>query len=279
MEQGSEARVTPFELAAYCDGELPGEEAARVEAALSADPALRVEMTRMMNERRALADAVRLSGDAEEADPAVAALADRLSERLERERIRRTRLQWAGAAAALGAIAAVGWIGHAALTGTPLVGPAPPAAEAVDVGVPGFVADAAGAHAIFSHDEVHPVEFRAVDEPVMREWFRSHLGEGATIPHLEALGFELMGGRLLGDAEGAMAQLLYENEKGDRVSLVFGRRQVPGGTELKLVHVGKSYASYWREGEFAWAVVEDSPGADVSAVATHVAQVIRATSP
>jgi anti-sigma factor RsiW len=76
-----------------------------------------------------------------------------------------------------------------------------------------------------------------------------------------------------------MAQLLYENEKGDRVSLVFGRRQVPGGTELKLVHVGKSYASYWREGEFAWAVVEDSPGADVSAVATHVAQVIRATSP
>jgi anti-sigma factor RsiW len=275
MEERGQPRVSACELAAYCDGELEGEDAARVEAALAADAGLRAEMARMMDERHLLAEAVRLPGD-DDTDPSVSALAARLSKRLERERTRRLRLRLAAGAGGLAAIAAAGWVGHAVLTGTPLMS-APAELQSVEVGIPGFVADAAGAHAIFSHDTVHPVEFSAIDEPVMRNWFESHLGRGAMIPHLESLGFELMGGRLLGDADGAMAQLLYENAAGNRVSLVFGKRQVPGGTELKLVHVGKSYASYWRDGDFAWAVVEDSPGADVSAVATHVAQIIRAT--
>ncbi|MEO0762532.1 MAG: anti-sigma factor, partial [Pseudomonadota bacterium] len=142
--------------------------------------------------------------------------------------------------------------------------------------VPSFVADAAGAHQVFAPDNFHPVEFTAKDEAAMARWFSARLGQTATIPHLEELGFSLVGGRLLAGANGPAAQVMYENAKGDRVSLVFGKQQVPGGSpELKLVHVGKSYASYWQDKGFAWAVVEDTPGADVSMVATHVARITR----
>ncbi|MEO0620687.1 MAG: hypothetical protein AAFU49_18705 [Pseudomonadota bacterium] len=274
MDQDGTSRVSLAELGAYCDGELEGPDASRIEQALAEDPDLRAEMRAMMEDRAALAEAASLP-EGGSADPMLEALAGRLEARLNETKRRAQFRRWAVGGVGALAVALAGWAGHAWLTGTALFEPGP--AERAAAAVPGFVADAAGAHAIFADDTVHPVEFTSADEPVMQRWFRSHLGPTALIPHLEELGFDLVGGRLLGDAEGAMAQVLYENAKGDRVSLVFGKREVPGGQELKLVHVGKSYASYWREGEFSWAVVEDSPGADVSAVATHIAALIRAT--
>ncbi len=277
MQEIDHSAVDAAMLAAYCDGQLGDREAARVEQALLERPELRRELTRLAAERRRLIDAL-CAGEAEEApDPAISALADRLDHRLRLQRARRVGLRAGGAVAALLAIGAAGWVGHAQITGTPMFARPFVDPDELTATVPGFVADAAGAHAIFADDAVHPVEFRAADEAVMQRWFETHLGGDAVIPALDGLGFDLVGGRLLADADGPMAQVLYENDTGDRVSLVFGRRDVPGGTDLKLVHVGKSYASYWREGDFAWAVVEDSPGADVSAVATHVAELIRAT--
>ncbi len=266
-------------LAAYCDGQLGEREAARVEQALLERPELRAELTQIAADRRLLIDALSASEADEAPDPAIAALADRLDRQLKIQSARRMGLRGGAVVAGLVIIGIAGWVGHAAVTGTPMFARRFVDPDEMAARVPGFVADAAGAHAIFADDTVHPVEFEAADEAVMRGWFETHLGEGAVIPELDALGFGLVGGRLLADADGAMAQLVYENGKGDRVSLVFGPRPVPGGTDLKLVHVGKRYASYWREGNFAWAVVEDSPGADISAVATHVAELISATQP
>lgn len=271
---GRAVAVTEVELAAYCDGQLDEAEAARVETAMLGDPALRAEMGRLLAERRALAEAVGAGRATETEDPAITALAGRLAGRLERRRRRALATRGGAAAAALVLIAAAGWVGHALVTGTPMFDR--PGAEDAAGGIPGFVANAAGAHAVFADDLVHPVEFRAADEAVMRRWFAAHVGDGAMIPDLGSVGFDLVGGRLLGDAHGAMAQLLYENARGDRVSLIFGRRPVPGGKEIKLVHVGKRFASYWRDGDLSWAVVENSPGADVSAVSSQVAELIRA---
>lgn len=268
-------KVSNAELAAYVDGEITGAEAERIEEALLHDPALRAELSRMTVERESLKAALQESEAAP--DPAISALAERLDGRLRAARARRRMGFVAAGFAAAALLGAVGWTGHAALTGTPIFSEGDLRRGASHATVPGFVADAAGAHAIFAEDKIHPVEFFAADEPVMQRWFETHIGEGVMIPHLEEIGFDLVGGRLLGDAEGAMAQVLYKNAKGDKVTLVFGKREVPGGEELKLVHVGKQYASYWHDRGYAWAVVEDSPGADVSAVATHVAALIRAT--
>jgi anti-sigma factor RsiW len=265
-ERGAGAVVSEAELGAFCDGELDDAAAARVEAALQADPALRAEMARLMRERAAL------SGDAEvrEApDPAVAALASRLEARLRGRRRRRLAAFAAGVVAAVAAIAAGGWFAHDAAVTRQVV----PASEA-----PRFVEEAAGAHAIFAPDDVHPVEFFSSDEELMRQWFEGHLDHVVRIPHIEDLGFELIGGRLLGGAQGATAQLMYENAKGDRVSVVFGRHEAPQDGTLHLVRLGDVYASWWKAGDLAWAVLESGAGADVSAVATRVAALSRRTA-
>lgn len=266
--------ISEAELNAFCDGELEETESARIAAAIEADPALRARMSRIMGDIASL----RAAGEPVEDDPATRVLAERLETAVVRREHQRTLTQAAMGIAASVAIAAGGWFGHAAyVKATPGKSRQDGlflAATQVE-SVPAFVADAAGAHQVFAPDNFHPVEFTAKDEAAMARWFSERLGETAAIPHLEELGFNLVGGRLLAGAEGPMAQVLYENGAGDRVSLVFGKQVVPGSAELKLVHVGKTYASYWQENGFSWAVVEDTPGADVSMVATHVARITR----
>ncbi|MEM9735060.1 MAG: anti-sigma factor [Pseudomonadota bacterium] len=257
--------ITPLELEAYCDGELPEADHRRISAAIDKDEALRAQFQAISDTRRRLAVAS-TEGDAD--DPALSVLVGKL----ERELQVRRRWWFLRTGAALGVmvtlVGAAGWYGHARYA------PAGPT-QVGDVVLPGFVADAAGAHSIFAFDSVHPVEFTSSDENTMRDWFKFHLGKTADVPNLREFGFTLVGGRLLGDADGAMAQILYENEQGDRVSLVLGKRPTGAGKELRLVKVGKSFASYWSDDELSWAVVENAPGADINSIATHVAGIVR----
>ncbi|MEM7496463.1 MAG: anti-sigma factor [Pseudomonadota bacterium] len=264
--------ISDAELNAFCDGELDDKECARVAAAIEADPALRARMAEMMSDIAAL----RSAGDAEDVDPATEVLAARLGSAVERRERQQGLTRLGAGLAATIAIAAGGWFGHASYVKQG-VGKSRQDSMVVATlenhAVPSFVADAAGAHEVFAPDTFHPVEFTAKDEAAMAQWFTDRLGDAAMIPHLEELNFELVGGRLLAGAEGPMAQVMYENDKGDRVSLVFGKQHTPGSSDLKLVHVGKTYASYWQDKGFSWAVVEETPGADVSVVATHIARI------
>ncbi|MEO1492036.1 MAG: hypothetical protein AAFV19_07780 [Pseudomonadota bacterium] len=259
-----QTNITPLELEAYLDGELPDADQKRISAALDQDEALRAQFADMSDAKRRLSSAS--LGD-EIDDPALSVIAGKLEHQL------RVRRRWwllrTGALASIVAVGLVvaGWTSHARFA------PAGPT-QIGDFELPGFVADAAGAHSVFAFDTVHPVEFTSSDEVVMQNWFKHHLGKTAYVPDLEHLGFDLIGGRLLGDAQGAMAQILYENDKGDRVSLVLAKRPTGTGKELRLAKVGKSFASYWRDNELSWAVVENAPGADISSIAAHVASLV-----
>ena len=277
MQNSGTDPVSLPELEAFADGELPAEDARRVAAALETDADLRAQFAEICRLGAALEQ---VADDPEDDDPAIGVLANRLERQLVLRRRAQLSRYGAAAAAVVAAVGTAGWYSHAALSpAVPGAAPAVMAANTVDPGaLPSFVADAAGAHSIFAFDSVHPVEFTSSDQPVMHDWFVSHLGGNASVPQLDSLGFTLVGGRLLGGAEGAMAQILYENAKGDRVSLIYGKRQLPGGPEVKLVKVGKSFASYWQHNDFSWAVVEDAPGADVTAVSAHVAELIKASN-
>lgn len=254
------------ELSAFCDDALSVADTERVVAALESDPALRNSMAQIMADR----DTLLANANAEDVHSGVDALAERLQASVDAARRQRVIRHGAVLGAAMVALIALGWAAHTIYSG-PVTTPEG-IVSVLDVEVPIFVADAAGAHDIFAKDSVHPVEFLAEDSSVMNDWFKTHLGEHAVVPHLEDLGFTLIGGRLLGDRSGATAQIIYRNEANDKVSLFFSKRPVPGGSEVKLAKVGKSYASYWRERELTWAVVEDTPGADVSMIADHVSK-------
>ena len=259
------------ELEAYCDGALSDEDASEVTAALERDPELRRQFRDICNAGARLEKASSVGDD----DPALNVLVGKLERQLQAKRRVDYAKYTSATAAILAAVGVGGWY-----TAQPNETPSFELATAVaPIPVPGaatpvFVEDAAGAHSIFAFDEVHPVEFTSTSKETMSAWFISHIGRGASVPDLGHLGFNLVGGRLLGDADGAMAQVLYENEAGDRVSLVYGKRAVPGGSEVRLVKIGKNLASYWQSDDLAWAVVEDAPGADVSAIATYVADIV-----
>jgi anti-sigma factor RsiW len=88
----------------------------------------------------------------------------------------------------------------------------PPAALVVAAGggtEPAWVRRAAVAHAVYVPEVRHPVEVKAQEEHLSR-WLTKRLDVPVKLFDLRAQGFELVGGRLLPDATGPSAQLMYQ---------------------------------------------------------------------
>ena len=68
---------------------------------------------------------------------------------------------------------------------------------------------AAVAHSVYVPEVRHPVEVRAQEEHLSR-WLTKRLNVQVKLFDLREQGFELVGGRLLPDAAGPSAQLMYE---------------------------------------------------------------------
>jgi anti-sigma factor RsiW len=73
----------------------------------------------------------------------------------------------------------------------------------------GWIRRAAVAHAVYVPEVRHPVEVGAGEEHLSR-WLTRRLNVPVKLFDLRAQGFELVGGRLLPDATGPSAQLMYQ---------------------------------------------------------------------
>lgn len=105
-----------------------------------------------------------------------------------------------------------GWLAHGELT-------RPNAVERAVAIVP-IARQAAVAHAVYAAEVRHPVEVRADAEAHLTRWLSNRMGREIKVPRLEAMGYRLMGGRLLpGTADGLAAQFMYESANGMRVTL------------------------------------------------------------
>jgi anti-sigma factor RsiW len=187
-------------LNAWLDGELAPERRAEVEAWLQEHPedAARV---RLWAADRELMRA-RLDGVLDE--PVPAALAQVLWRRPPwgAGAIRAQGARWAAALAvfALGGLLGAGLAWR-------MQGPAGPTLAAAEAA---WVRRAAVAHAVYVPEVRHPVEVGAQEEQHLQRWLTKRLDLPVKVFDLRAQGFELVGGRLLPDAAGPSAQLMYE---------------------------------------------------------------------
>jgi len=78
---------------------------------------------------------------------------------------------------------------------------------------------AAIAHAVYSPEVRHPVEVGADQEAHLVAWLSKRLGTQLKVPHLGNLGYSLVGGRLLPGERGPVAQFMYQDGKGQRLTL------------------------------------------------------------
>lgn len=185
-------------LSAWLDGELGAEQLEQVEAWLRDHPD----------------DAARLRLWAADAEALRARLEPVLAEAVPQ---RLAQLVWSRAPAAVN----LGWqrwaAGVALLVAGGLVGSAltwqvqrtQAARLAAAAPAQGWVQRAAVAHSVYVPELRHPVEVKAQEEHLAR-WLTRRLDRPVKLFDLRAQGFELVGGRLLPDAAGPSAQLMYQ---------------------------------------------------------------------
>ena len=243
--------ITEAELHAFVDGQLTPERHREIEAALAQRPdeALRAQAYREQKQAlRALFDPV-----LDEPLPQRVLLAAR------------PRAPWyaqrwvAGVAIAL-VSGATGWGLHGA---SQRIWPGAALATA------GFAQRAAVAHAVYSPEQRRPVEVDAAHEDQLVTWLSKRMGAPMKPPHLQALGYALEGGRLLPGGQGPVAQFMYRDTAGRRLTLYVSNENV-GQTAFRFVREGPINVFYWVDGPFGYAISAEADREALQAVATEV---------
>jgi anti-sigma factor RsiW len=118
-----------------------------------------------------------------------------------------------------------------------------------------FVKHAAIAHAVYSPDIRHPVEITADQEEQLVTWISKGLGSKVNPPELGKLGYELIGGRLLPGEEGPVAQFMYRDSHGERLTLyVSNERNQDKDSGFRFAQEGPVNVFYWIDGKFGYAL-------------------------
>lgn len=150
---------------------------------------------------------------------------------------------------------------------------APPAAPAVVAAQPQALAvRAARAHAVYASEVRHPVEVDASQQDHLVKWLSKRLGLELKAPVLGGEGFELLGGRLLpGPDGGPVAQFMYQDSSGKRLTLYVSRRnRAEALTAFRFAKEGPVSVFYWIDRDCGYALSGEIDKAALARIATAV---------
>ncbi len=240
--------ITEADLHAYVDGLLSEARRVEVEAFLAANSqeAERVRAYQKQNEMlRALFDPVQ-----DEPIPL---------------RLRRSRRLWRSPLMRYATI--VAWIMVGGVLGWVARGPESSKLPEQTA----FARQAAMAHAVYTPEVRHPVEVGADQEEHLVNWLSKRLGARLKPPRLSKLGYDLVGGRLLPGNRGPVAQFMYQDEKGQRLTLYVRTDAMTNReTAFRFIQEGSVRVFYWLDGQFGYALSGEVEKAELSRVANAI---------
>jgi anti-sigma factor RsiW len=256
------APFTDTDLSAWLDGELDAERRAQVDAALREQPELAARARLWAADR----DALRARLDPVLGEPVPAALLNTVWHHRERP-------QWAQAAIAAGLLLAGGLIGAGGMWQWQGQRVAATLASS-QAGTPaGWVQRAALAHSVYVPEPRHPIEVKAQEEHLSR-WLTRRIDIPVKLFDLRDEGFELMGGRLLPDAGGKSAQLMYESldpaTPKQRVTVYLRKPDSSAPTAFSYRQQGELGQFYWVEAGAGYALVGALPKERLLAIAQAI---------
>lgn len=121
---------------------------------------------------------------------------------------------------------------------------------------------AARAHLVYSPEVRHPVEVEAKEKDHLVKWLSKRLGMQLKVPVLADQGFELLGGRLLPGPEGPVAQFMFQDATGKRLTLYVSKPH-PGEqmTAFRFAQDNGVSVFYWidRDCDYALSGEVDKP--------------------
>ena len=269
--------ITEAELHALVDEQLPAERSREIDAYLAGRPeeAQRVETYRAQKrELRALFDPV-----LDEVPP----------QRVVQAARPRTPWYLQRLAAGLAIALVSGATGWGLRGGTPALGDPSPMAQQTPSAITmasatGFAQRAAVAHAVYSPDQRRPVEVDAAHEDQLIAWLSKRMGTPMKPPQLQAVGYVLEGGRLLPGDRGPVAQFMYRDESGQRLTLYVSNEIVESAasasaaagsnqvtdTAFRFAREGQVNVFYWVDGRFGYAISADADRSVLARVSGEV---------
>jgi anti-sigma factor RsiW len=273
------------ELHAFADEQLTPERRSEVEAWLARRPAERERVQAWIAQKQAL----RALFDPVLDEPVPPALA---------RAARRPPARWAGVLAAGLVIAVASGAGGWALRGTMSpertlaasteLAPSPgdPLALSTAAGT-SFAERAAVAHAVYTPELRRPVEVDAAHEDQLVAWLSKRMGAPMKAPHLQAEGYELEGGRLLPGERGPVAQFMYRDAEGRRLTLYVSNEMAgpaasgasAGGTAFRFVRAGKVNVFYWVDGPYGYAISAEADRGTLARVSDAVYRQLEPAAP
>lgn len=134
-----------------------------------------------------------------------------------------------------------------------------------------FVRQAAVAHVVYTPEVRHPVEVGAEQEAHLAVWLSKRLGVSVKVPHLSEAGYELVGGRLLPGSNGPAAQFMYQDGRGQRLTL-YVRTDGGGSRETAFRYARENNIGvfYWIDGQLGYALSGDLEKSELLKVAQVV---------
>ena len=269
--------ITEADLHAHVDEQLPAERSREIDAYLAGRPeeAQRVETYRAQKrELRALFDPV---------------LDEVAPQRVVQAARPRTPWYLQRLAAGLAIALVSGATGWGLRGGTPALGDPSPMAQRTPSAITmasatGFAQRAAVAHAVYSPEQRRPVEVDAAHEDQLIAWLSKRMGAPMKPPQLQGVGYALEGGRLLPGGQGPVAQFMYRDESGHRLTLYVSNEigesaesaSAAGGsnrvadTAFRFAREGQINVFYWVDGRFGYAISADADRSVLARVSGEV---------
>ncbi len=222
------------ELQAYVDKQLDDERRAQIDRWLEENPEDAATLAHYQAQNQALHDAF---------EPLLARPTPQRFRTIERQQQRSISPLWRIAAVlALIIGAGGGWGANELLR-------AGPNAELT------LARDAMLAHRVYEVEVRHAVEVPANEEKHLIAWLSKRLDAPLRAPDLTTGGFQLVGGRLLPAETGRAAQFMYENDKGDRLTLYVERNRTGDETAFRFAAEDEVSAFYWKDGPLAYVLI------------------------
>lgn len=108
---------------------------------------------------------------------------------------------------------------------------------------------------VYASEVRHPVEVFANEEAHLATWLGKRLAiPDLKVPDLKSLGFHLVGGRLLPVDGRPGAMFMYEDQGGERLTVIVGRNKENRTTSFRFTSARDVETFYWIDGELGYAV-------------------------
>jgi anti-sigma factor RsiW len=145
-------------------------------------------------------------------------------------------------------------------------------------GIDTLAREGAASYAVYASDRHRPVEMPATEGSALIQWLSIRLNRPIAAPDLTLAGYRLLGGRLLSSPEGAAGLFIYENARGDRLTLYVRPVSTNQTTPIQTADVSDVDGCVWIERGVGYSLIARENYARLVELSEYVREELRSRS-